>query len=62
MIKCPYCPNTEFDVGNIKIGSNGSADVIYCTKCESIISILEKNLEKPYDTGKFGVTVGQLRV
>jgi len=62
MIKCPYCPNAEFSIGNIKIGENGSSDVIYCTKCEKIISILEKTLKKPYDaTRKSGATTLPLR-
>jgi len=62
MIKCPYCPSTKFDFGKIKLGNNGSAGVIYCAKCEKIISVLENNLNKPHDTdGKPGVTTVQLR-
>ena len=63
MIKCPHCPNEEFEIGNIKIGNNGSIDVIYCTKCEKIIGILGDTLKKPYSTdGKSGVTTVQLRL
>jgi len=57
MIKCPYCPNVEFDIGTVKIGNNGSVDVIYCAQCEKIISVLEKTLKKPHDVNKTpGVT------
>jgi transcription elongation factor Elf1 len=62
MIKCPYCPSVKFDIGKIKVGNNGSVDVIYCSKCESIIGVLEKTLNKPYDTeSKSSVTTVPLR-
>jgi len=63
MAKCPYCENTEFGIANVKVGNNGSVDVICCTKCEKIVSVLENTLKKPHDNEKIpGVSVGQLRV
>jgi len=62
MIKCPHCPSAKYDIGNVKIGNNGSADVIYCVKCRKIISVLEKTLNKPYDTeSKPSVTTAKIR-
>ena len=63
MIKCPDCQNAEYYVGNIKIGNSGSVDVIYCTKCETIIGILGNTLKRPHDRDIIsGETIDKLAV
>jgi len=62
MIKCPSCQNTEYYIGEIKIGNSRSVDVINCTKCGTIIGILGNTLKKPHAAVKESdVTSGQLR-
>jgi len=57
MPKCPCCPSVKFDIGTVKIGNNGSVDVIYCAQCEKIIGVLGNTLKKPHDENKTsGVT------
>jgi transcription elongation factor Elf1 len=52
--KCPNCPSKQFSLGKITIGQNGSAKVIYCDTCGSIIFYVEGSLRKPFDPNNKG--------
>ena len=47
MPKCPYCPSTEFNMGKITIGKDGSIETIYCAKCEAIIFCRDNTFKIP---------------
>jgi len=60
MPKCPYCKDEkeEFDIGKITVGENGSAEVLFCVKCDAIISHSESKLKRPkINDGRPSVTI-----
>jgi Zn ribbon nucleic-acid-binding protein len=54
MPKCPRCPSVKFNIGKIAIGRNGSAEVVFCIRCGTIIPFSDKSLIKPRDENSQG--------